>query len=220
MVNESSDSNQLYSSLHAIIVGKSYDAAVPFRPVATWWRGRPGAQAYSKAVYDTAVADHALVSFGMQTPPLTMSGKSGTVPVTVKNQTNATIRVYLGVHTSHSVDLKADQNQGAHTVDSGLSATIRIPVQGRGNGDKVTLTAELYTCADVTEACAYYPSSLVTRVDSSGGTTDVTVKVSRIGIIALALMIGSGVLLIVLIGLRVLRAKRTHHAPAQDTMAS
>lgn len=220
VVAEASDSDQLYRALHTIMVDKTFDDAVPFRPVATWWRSQGGVQAYAQTVYKTAVSDHALVSFGSQTPPLTMSGKSGTVPVTVKNQTNATIKVYLGVRTSHTVDLKADQNQGAHTVDSGLSATIRIPVQGRGNGDRVTLTAELYTCAAVTESCAYYPSGLLTKVDPSGGTTEVAVKVSRIGIIALALMIGSGVLLIVLIGLRVLRAKRAHHAPAQDTMAS
>ena len=50
--------------------------------------------------------------------------------------------------------------------------------------------------------------------------TEITVKVSRIGIIALGMMVGSGMLLVMLIGLRVYRAKRAHHAPAQDTMAS
>ena len=45
-------------------------------------------------------------------------------------------------------------------------------------------------------------------------------KISAIGIIALALMIGSAALLVLAIGLRVYRAKRAHHAPAQDTMAS
>jgi hypothetical protein len=220
VVKQASDSQRLYTALHAIMLGHTYDPAVPFRPVSTSWRNQSGAGPYSKAVYDTAVSDHALVSFGSQTPPLTMSGKSGTVPVTVKNQTNATIRVYLRTSTSHSVDLKVSPTQGAHDVDPGQSATIRIPVQGRGNGEQVTLSATLYTCAQATSECAYYPSDLLTSVNPSGGQTQVTVKVSRIGIIALALIIGSGVLLVLLIGLRVLRAKRAHHAPAQDTMAS
>jgi len=215
-----SDSQLLYQALHAIMPGHQFDSAVPLRPAATWWRNHDGDAAYTQTVYSTAVHDHALVSFGGQTPPLTMSGKSGTVPVTIKNQTNATITVYLRAHASHSVQLKVDENQGPHSVDSGQSATIRIPVKGEGNGVQVDLYAMLYTCKDMSQNCTYYPSGLIKPTNEDGGHTQVTVKVSRIGIIALSLIIGSGMLLVLLIGLRVYRAKRTHHAPAQDTMAS
>ena len=222
IVASASDSQQLYAALHAIMVDQQADptVAVPLRPTATWWRNHDGDAAYTQTVYSTAVADHALVSFGAQTPPLTMSGKSGTVPVTIRNQTNTTITVYLRAHTSHTMQLKVDENQGPHTVERGQSATIRIPVKGEGNGVQVDLYATLYTCKDISQNCTYYPSSLLKRTNEDGGHTQVTVKVSRIGIIALSLIIGSGMLLVLLIGLRVYRAKRTHHAPAQDTMAS
>ena len=220
VVEAASDSQKLYHALHAIMPGHEYDPDVPFRPVATWWRNQSGVQAYSKAVYTTVVNDHGLVSFGTQTPPLTMSGKSGTVPVSINNRTNAEIRVYLGTHTSHNLQLKVAQSQGAKIVEPGLSATIRIPVRGEGNGVDVNLYATLYTCPQVTTDCAYYPTDLSMPLDVRPGQTRVTVTVSRIGIIALALMIGSGMLLVLLIGLRVYRAKRAHHAPVQDTMAS
>jgi hypothetical protein len=223
VVDDAWDSQQLYHALHAIMpANDEHDADVPFRPTATWWRNHDGGQAYGKSVYDTVVAAHALVSFASQTPPLTMSGKSGTVPVAIRNQTDATIRVYLGTKTSQTLQLKVGQNQGPQTVPRGQSATVRIPVKGAGNGNQILLTAKLYTCPDVTDDCAYYPSNLITKLKQDGGQTMVTVEVSRIGIIALALIIGSGMLLVLLIGLRVYRAKRTHHspAPAQDTMAS
>ena len=220
VVSATSDSQLLYQALHKIMQDPQYDPTVPFRPAATWWRDHPGDTVYSKTVYSTVVADHALVSFGAQTPPLTMSGKSGTVPVTVRNQTKTTITIFLRARTKNTVQLKVNEDQGVHTIERGQSATIRIPVTGEGNGNQVDLYASLYTCKDTSQNCTYYPAGLINKVDSSGGTTRVTVKVSRIGIVALGLIIGSGILLILLIGLRVYRAKRTHHAPAQDTMAS
>ncbi|MEY9927179.1 hypothetical protein ABH926_001804 [Catenulispora sp. GP43] len=221
-VNSASDSQQLYHALHAVITDQQYDTAVPFRPIATWWRDHPGGPAYGKTVYDTVVTDHGLVSFGTQTPPLTMSGKSGTVPVTIKNDTDAPITIYLRAQDTgaHTMELKVAEDQGPHSINKGQSATVRIPVQALGNGQPVTLQATLYTCKDTTENCTYYPANLSTPLKANTSVTYVTVKVSRIGIIALGLMIGSGFLLILLIGLRVYRAKRTHHAPAQDTMAS
>ncbi|MEY9857666.1 hypothetical protein ABH935_003274 [Catenulispora sp. GAS73] len=220
IVASSSDSQQLYQALYAIMPDHQSDPAVALRPAATWWRNHPGDATYSQTVYSTAVADHALVSIVGQTAPLTMSGKSGTVPVAIRNQTTATIKVYLRAHTSHTVQLKVDEDQGVHPVERGQSATIRIPVKGEGNGVQVDLYATLYTCADMSQNCTYYPASLIKPTNEDGGHTKVTVKVSRIGIIALSLIIGSGVLLVLLIGLRVYRAKRTHHASAQDTMAS
>ncbi len=220
IVASASDSQQLYDALHDIMPSDQHDPAVSLRPTATWWRNHSGDAAYSQTVYSTAVADHALVSIGGQAPPLTMSGKSGTVPVTIRNQTNTAITVYVRAHTSHTVQLKVNEDQGPHSVERGQSATIRIPVKGEGNGVQVDLYATLYTCPDMTQNCTYYPSSLIKPINEDGGHTKVTVKVSRIGIIALGLIIGSGILLVLLIGLRVYRAKRTHHAPAQDTMAS
>jgi hypothetical protein len=221
VVQEASDSQQFYQSLHAIMLSQNdYDYSVPFRPVATWWRDHSGASAYSGAVYKAVVDDFGLVSIGGQTEPLTLSGKTGKVPITIQNGTKATIRVYLGVQSSHTLQLKVAEDQGLHIIPPGQNATVRIPVQAGGNGLQVRLTATLYTCSELSADCTYYPSNLHTPLKDDNGQTPITVKVSRIGIIALALMIGSGMLLILLIGLRVYRAKRTHHAPAQDTMAS
>lgn len=220
-VDSASDSEQLYHSLHAIMPNHPFDAAVPFRPVATWWRNHDGGAVFATTVYNTVVNDHGLVSFGQQTPPLTMSGKTGTVPVTIKNDTDAAIVIYLRAQEqgAHTMELKVNRDQGAHTVLPGQVNTVRIPVQAQGNGQHVVLVAKLYTCGDQKQNCTYYPANLIKPLKKDGSTS-VTVKVSRIGIIALGLMIGSGMLLILLIGLRVYRAKRTHHAPAQDTMAS
>jgi hypothetical protein len=220
-VDSASDSAQLYHSLHAIMPNHPADAAVPFRPVATWWRNHGGGAVFAKTVYTTVVNDHGLVSFGQQTPPLTMSGKTGTVPVTIRNDTDAAIVIYLRAQDqgAHTMELKVNEDQGAHTVLPGQVNTVRIPVQALGNGQQVVLVAKLYTCGDQKQNCTYYPANLIKPLNNDGS-TNVTVKVSRIGIIALSLMIGSGMLLILLIGLRVYRAKRTHHAPAQDTMAS
>jgi hypothetical protein len=200
--------------------GHERDDAVPFRSVATWWRGHPGDAAFNAAVYSTVVQEHSLVSIAQQRPQtLTLSGKSGTVPISIINKTNSSVHVYVQAHSSQSVKLKAT-DPGLQTVTSGQSATVRIRVEGEGNGQTVDLTATLYTCDDFASGCTYYPSDLFTPLKTNDSTVTIPVKVSRIGIIALGLMIGSGVLLVALIGLRVYRAKRAQHAPAQDTMAS
>ena len=221
-VNSAWDSQQLYHSLHSIMPNHPSDPTIPFRPVATWWRNHPGDSVFGKAVYETVVKDHGLVSVGQQPPPLTLSGKTGTVPVTIKNDTDAGIVVYLRAHVegAHTMDLKVAEDQGAHPVAPGQVSTVSIPVQAEGNGQHVTLIATLYTCGVKTENCTYNPPNLTSPLKDDTSYTKVTVKVSRIGIIALGLMIGSGMLLVLLIGLRVYRAKSTHHAPAQDTMAS
>ena len=45
-----------------------------------------------------------------------MSGKSGTVPVTITNKTDATIQVYLRIQDQgpHTMDLQVNQDQGVH----------------------------------------------------------------------------------------------------------
>ncbi|MFL6114559.1 MAG: hypothetical protein ACJ786_24880 [Catenulispora sp.] len=220
VVQASSDSQKLYQALHSVMEpGHDSDGAVPFRPVATWWRTHDGAAAYSTTVYTTVVAEHALVQIGGKTQPLTLSGKSGKIPVPIVNQTNSTVRVYLHARSKGSVQLKVDPNQGLQPVPSGQTNTVQIEVQGEGNGQQVELVATLYTCPEFTSNCAYYPTNLFTPI-ADKGTATIPVKVSRIGIIALGLMIGSGVLLVALIGLRVYRAKRAQHGSAQDTMAS
>jgi hypothetical protein len=229
VVTWSSDSEKLYRALHSIMESHDQDPAVPFRPVATWWRSHPGddgEKGFARTVYDTVVEEHALVWIGGQEQALTLSGKSGLVPVTIVNKTNAAVHVYLQAHSKQRVKLKVNENQGLQTVASGQKATVSIHVEGEGNGQEVGLDATLYTCAELTSSCLYYPSDLkyspsdpVQAAKLKKGNVEIPVKVSRIGVIALGLIIGSGVLLVALIGLRVYRAKRAHHAPAQDTMA-
>ena len=221
VVKSASDSQKLYHALHSImdLNNRATDDAVPFRPVATWWRAHPGATAFSGAVYDTVVQEHGLVSIAKQRQTLTLSGKSGMVPITIVNRTNYSVHVYVQAHSEQSVKLKAT-DPGLQSVPSGTTATVRIRVEAQGNGQTVRLTATLYSCDDFTSGCTYYPGDLFTPLKSADGEVEIPVKVSRIGIIALGLMIGSGILLVALIGLRVYRAKRAQHAPAQDTMAS
>ncbi|NUR59625.1 MAG: hypothetical protein HOV87_13300 [Catenulispora sp.] len=220
VVKSASDGQKLYHALHSIMdPNHERDDAVPFRPVATWWRGRPGAAAFSGVVYNTVVQEHGLVSIAKQRQTLTLSGKSGMVPITIVNKTNSAVHVFVQAHSEQSVKLKAT-DPGLQTVTSGTTATVRIRVEAQGNGQTVKLMATLYTCDDFSSGCTYYPGDLFTPLKSEDGAVEIPVKVSRIGIIALGLMIGSGILLIALIGLRVYRAKRAQHAPAQDTMAS
>ncbi|GAA1958831.1 DUF6049 family protein [Catenulispora subtropica] len=227
VVTSTSDSAKLYRALHSVMDGShDSDSAVPYRPVATWWRDHDGDTGFSSTVYNTVVKEHGLVAIGGQQQTLTLSGKSGSVPVTIVNNTNSAIHIYLQAHSKQSMQLKVAENQGLQTVARGQSATVRIHVEGEGNGQKIELVATLYTCSDFSSGCTYYPSGLFTELKPEKGHLGpvgqviIPVKVSRIGIIALGLMIGSGVLLVALIGLRVYRAKRAQHASAQDTMAS
>ncbi|NUP51591.1 MAG: hypothetical protein HOW97_30380 [Catenulispora sp.] len=221
VVTQSSDSQKLYYTLHSIMdPNHERDDAVPFRSVATWWRTHSGATAFSAAVYSTVLQEHGLVGIGEQSQTLTLSGKSGTVPISIINRTNSAVHVYVQAHSEQKLQLKVADDQGLQTVASGQSATVRIRVEGEGNGQTVNLTATLYTCQDFSSGCTYRPTGLFTDIKADKSSVTIPVKVSRIGIIALGLMIGSGVLLVALIGLRVYRAKRAQHASAQDTMAS
>ncbi len=219
LVANTTSIENVYGAFRTILGSNSdaADPAIPFRTVATSWRGRTKpAAAYSAAVASQVNTLHNGVL--LVTPlPLTLSGKSGKVPVTIKNNLPLNIRIGLVAKSSNGMRLSVDPYQGVHDVGRGGSVTVEIPVKAVGNGQQVTLTAEL--CQPLPAFTAANPTC-VPYSTAKGGAVDAPVKVSAIGIIALGLMIGSAAVLVIAIGLRVYRANRAHHASAQDTMSS
>lgn len=210
-------------TLMAIVQNADQDAAVPLRTVSTSWRGRAAeADQYSSTIYRQVAAQHAKVSFLPQSAPLTLSGKSGNVPVTIQNDLPTGIVVDVMACSESSYRVKVTRQPGRIAIPGNSQQTVKIPVSVVGNGQQVGLRASLYTPGpDGQPGQPYYSADTCSPGTSApAGVASLTVRISAIGIIALALMIGSAALLVVAIGLRVYRAKRAHHAPAQDTMAS
>jgi hypothetical protein len=224
VVNVAVSTQSVYSAFLAILESKeSDDRAVPFRMVATSWRGQPApAKEYAAAVNSRVNLLHNSVSLA-PVGPLTLSGKTGQIPVTIKNDLSVAVVVNLQASSDGRNWLDVTSQPGQTIVPRGGTSTVRIPVRAVGSGHKVTITAVLHQPGPAADKPGdlYYPAGTGCKSDGSClGQVHALVKVSAIGIIALALMIGSAAVLVVAIGLRVLRANRAHHAAGHDTMAS
>lgn len=223
IVRTAADGATANNALMAVARTAQQDAAVPLRTVSTSWRGHAAATAaYSAAILAQVTKQHDKVSFLPQSVPLTLSGKSGSVPVTIQNDLPTGIVVDVQACSESSYRVKVTRQPGQVAIPGNSQQTVKIPVSVVGNGQQVNLRASLYTPgANGQVGQPYYSSdTCAPGAKVATGVASLTVRISAIGIIALALMIGSAALLVVAIGLRVYRAKRAHHASAQDTMAS
>jgi hypothetical protein len=223
VVQHAIDGTEAKDALLAIVQHGERDAAVSLRTVSTSWRGQADtAGAYSKKIYEEVTAQHDKVAFIPQSTPLTLSGKSGTVPVTIENNLPADVIVYVQACSELSNRVKVTSQPIQVPIGRYSQGTAKIRVSVVGNGQQVGLRASLYAPGpDGQPGQSYYaPDSCAPGSTAPAGIASLTVRISAIGIIALALMIGSAALLILAIGLRVYRANRAHRAPAQDTMAS
>jgi hypothetical protein len=223
VVRNAADGATANNALMAVAQTGQQDAAVPLRTVSTSWRGHAAATAtYSATIYQQVTRQHDKVSFLPQSVPLTLSGKSGSVPVTIQNDLPTGIVVDVQACSESSYRVKVTRQPGRIAIPGNSQQTVKIPVSVVGNGQQVNLRASLYTPGSEGQVGQPYYSSDTCAPGAKvpTGVASLTVRISAIGIIALALMIGSAALLVVAIGLRVYRANRAHHASAQDTMAS
>jgi hypothetical protein len=210
----------VYSAYLSVLETTNSDPLVVYRTVATSWRGQPDlAGRYSKAVTDQVTTLHNKVRLSPPLP-LTLSGKSGKVPITIVNSLPVPVRVNVQGSSVLPIRLGVTSQPGEVVVVGGASRTVQIGVHAVGSGQTVQVTVQLFQPGrDGQPGPPYYPPG-TDDPQHPRGVAKAEVRVSAIGIVALTLMIGSAAVLVGAIGVRVYRANRAHHASGHDTMAS
>jgi hypothetical protein len=171
-----------------------YGPAV-LRTLSTAWRSPSADQAaYSAAVRHRLGSTMGSVSL-VQKSDLTLSGKSGVIPFTIENRFGDPVRVGIRITTDRAG--LTIQSTTLQTVPQG-STTVNVHVSSAVSGTRVTVTAQL-----VTAGGADY-----------GRPQSFQVTVSSIGSITLVIFGLSAALLVVAVGLRIYRGRRTRGAQA------
>jgi hypothetical protein len=165
------------------------------RTLSTAWRSSAANQAaFTAAVrsrLDTIMGAVSLVPKS----DLTLSGKSGVIPFTIENRFTETVNVGIRITTDHAG--LTVQSITVQKVPQG-SAIVYVHVSSAVSGTRVIVTAQL-----VTPGGADY-----------GAPQSLQVTVSSIGSITLVIFGLSAALLVVAVGLRIYRSRRTRTAQA------
>ncbi|WP_328466587.1 DUF6049 family protein [Streptomyces sp. NBC_00448] len=178
---------------------------VPFRnamlrATSTGWRGdNSGEKAYRDSIgtYLTDLIDSVHI---LQKSNLTLSGRSGTIPVTVKNELGQQINgLVLRLSSNSNIRLKIKDPQQPITIDGGHTRTLKFQTTASANGP-AQITAHLYT-----QNGALY-----------GGTVDFKVQLTNVTDLVM-LIIAAGLLLLVLAGVRIYRQRKRHAAAEGGT---
>ena len=167
------------------------------RQMSTSWRGdREGAAEYRDAVEDYLVGLTKKVRL-IQKSPITLSGRSATIPVTVQNNLLQTVEgLELRLTSSRRIGLEVGDPQPVR-VAGGHSQSVKFTTTAKANG-RAYLEAQLYTRDNKPFGA---PMTFQAKV------TDITSTV--------LLVIAGGVLLVVLAGLRMYtQRKRAARAAA------
>jgi hypothetical protein len=128
---------------------------------------------------------------------LTLSGRSGTIPVTVKNELNQQITgLVLRLTSNTDIRLEIKNPQQPITIDGGHTRTLKFQTSASANG-RVKVTAALYTTQGV-----LYRNSRVVEFD---------VKITKVTDLVM-LIIAAGLLLLVLAGVRIYRQRKRQTA--------
>ncbi|WP_232792433.1 DUF6049 family protein [Actinacidiphila yeochonensis] len=173
---------------------------VPFRnsmlrAMSTGWRGNSkGETAYRNAIgaylTDLINAVHILSK-----SDLTLSGRSGTIPVTVKNDLGQPITgLVLKLGSNSSIRLKIKNAERPISIDGGHTRTLKFETTASANG-LAQVTAQLYT-----QQGALY-----------GETVSFNVELTNVTDLVM-LIIAAGLLLLVLAGVRIYRQRKRHAA--------
>jgi hypothetical protein len=180
--------------------GRSID-----REMSSSWRGNPvGAKQYREGVrsYLQSLTEEVQL---IDKSPVTLSGRSAMIPVTVQNKLVQGIdNLVLRLSSDKSTRLSLDDDQGVAEqpvrVEGGHSQSVKFAAAANANGP-VQMTAQLYT-----EDGKPY-----------GAPMKFAVKVSEITPTVM-LVIAGGVLLLVLAGVRMYNQRK--RAAARDTAAT
>ncbi|MDX6354246.1 MAG: hypothetical protein QOF98_1149 [Streptomyces sp.] len=173
---------------------------VPFRnsglrAMSTGWRGdTAGAEDFRNAIglylTDLINAVHILDKSN-----LTLSGRSGTIPVTVKNDLGQPITgLVLRLASNTNIRLEIKNPDQPISIDGGHTRTLKFQTTASANG-KVGISAQLYTTDGATYGQGIGFDVNVTKV------TDLVM-----------LIIAAGLLLLVLAGVRIYRQRKKQAA--------
>ncbi|WP_328914723.1 MULTISPECIES: DUF6049 family protein [unclassified Streptomyces] len=172
---------------------------VPFgnavlRSMSTSWRDDPHGADFRNAIggylQDLIDAVHILPK-----TTLTLSGRSGTIPVTVKNELSQPVKgLVLRLTSGTTIRLEIRDADQPIAIEGGHTRTLKFQTTASANG-AVGITAHLYT-----EDGALY-----------GKTVGFEVHINKVTDLVM-LIIGAGLLLLVLAGVRIYRQRKRQAA--------
>jgi hypothetical protein len=190
-----------------VILTRKDRVTVPFgnsvlRAMSTAWRGHPNdAVDFSNSigVYLTDLMNAVRIIGKSST--LTLSGRSGTIPVTVKNDLGQPITgLVLRLTSLQSIRLEIHNAEQPISIEGGHTRTLKFQTTASANGP-AHLSAALYT-----------PNGR--PYGGHDGTVAFEVKITKVTDLVM-LVIGIGLLLLVLAGVRIYR-QRKRQAAAGD----
>lgn len=184
-----------------VILTRQDRVTVPFgnavlRSMSTSWRGNPsGAGDYRDAIglylQDLIGAVHII-----DKTTLTLSGRSGTIPITVKNELGQPVNVVLKLTSGANIRLKIKNAAQPITIEGGHTRTLKFETKAGANGT-VQVSAALYTVDN--------------RLYGYGTSVKFDVHVNKVTDLVM-LIIGAGLLLLVLAGVRIYRQRKRQGA--------
>lgn len=184
-------------------------APVILRALSTDWRGRTGSEgpdAYLTAASSGPEGLETQRSEVSMVPKsgITLSGRSGTLPITIVNNLAQPVRLRLVV-TSGRPDLLRITPHPLLTIDPGSQQIVQVSTKASGSGVVVPVNVRLLTPAG----------------QPYGAAQNIQVRVTNIGAIALVILLGSAGLVVLAVALRLYRAtRRKRAAAAGDTRPS
>jgi hypothetical protein len=182
---------------------------VPFRnamlrAVSTGWRpdpqnaagagGAPAAKSYLDSI-GTYLTELIGAVHILRKTDLTLSGRSGTIPVTVKNELSQPVTgLFLRLSSDQNIRLEIKNEQQPITIGAGHTRTLKFQTTASANG-KVGISAGLYT-----QDGKIYGESIKFEV-----------KITKVTDLVM-LIIAAGLLLLVLAGVRIYRQRKRQAA--------
>jgi hypothetical protein len=195
--------DQLNLNGFVIILTIKDRVTVPFRnamlrAMSTGWRGDP----HGEAVYRNAIGVYLQNLMGavriLDKHQLTLSGRSGTIPITVKNDLNQPITgLVLRLTSGINIRLKIHNPDQPISIGAGHTRTLKFQTTASANGP-AQISAGLYT-----QNGALY--------GSNNGAISFKVKITNVTDLVM-LIIAAGLLLLVLAGVRIYRQRKRQAA--------
>ncbi|MFI0941027.1 DUF6049 family protein [Streptomyces sp. NPDC021020] len=185
---------QKHLNSFVVILTRQDRVTVPFgnavlRSLSTSWRGNTaGAAAYRDAIggYLTDLIGSVHI---VDKATLTLSGRSGTIPITVKNELGQPVNVVLKLTSGANIRLEIKDADLPITIEGGHTRTLKFQTKAGANGT-VGVTAALYTVDNQLYAF-----------------TTFDVHINKVTDLVM-LVIGAGLLLLVLAGVRIYRQRK------------
>ncbi|MFF7192497.1 MULTISPECIES: DUF6049 family protein [unclassified Streptomyces] len=184
------------------ILTRKDKVTVPFgnsvlRAMSAGWRGDPADATEFRSSIGGYLQDLINAVRILPKTTLTLSGRSGTIPVTVKNELNQPItNLVLRLTSNTDIRLEIKDPQQPIAIDGGHTRTLKFQTSASANG-KVRVTAALFTAQGV-----LYRNSNAVEFD---------VKITKVTDLVM-LIIAAGLLLLVLAGVRIYRQRKRQAA--------